>query len=504
MPNDSVRPPEESAQAQPRFGHRLLALAAVVHLLFWISLPTGLIDPLFNDGRHRIGKGADFFQFYQAGANLLRGTTIYQYTNLDRVPYGPFNKYPPLLPATVGVLAQVLSPWAAYTLWVACIGGMFAALQVLLRRLAGPRHFPAVLALSLVFTPFYLDLYHGQTNTLMALLIAWMVRAAERGPRGRDSLGLALSFNVKLNTLLLVPALFGPGNRRWLLGSGALAALIFLPYFAFFPGDLGFFLDYAFGPPTGYFYQGGNLGTYPLIQELVYLFTYGAPAVTAAQLGWTAAVLAITGLVHLGARRASSVDLVSLWMCAYFLAFKFIWEHHLVMLLPVLAVEYARNERRTVALLWAMLAAPTLFFLIDVDLGPGYTEVQPFWTAPTSIAYHASKVLPLLALFAVVAARLRGGCVAPRTVAASLAGVCLAGGLFLLVRPYSAKDHCALALVRARENDLAAAQRRLDLCVASPRPWRDGFFLYAELLDRLGRPAEADEMRARGHAADRP
>ena len=80
----------------------VLPLAIGVHLLFWLSLPTGLLDPLFNDSMHRIGKGGDFFQFYQAGAELLRGRTIYQYTVMDSVPYGPFNKYPPLLPATLG------------------------------------------------------------------------------------------------------------------------------------------------------------------------------------------------------------------------------------------------------------------------------------------------------------------------------------------------------------------------------------------------------------------
>ena len=133
---------EKTGLVRPRRGHESrhvtwrdtlvslpLWLVGIVHLLFWLSLPTGLLDPLFNDSMHRIGKGGDFFQFYQAGAELLRGRTIYQYTVMDSVPYGPFNKYPPLLPATLGIAAQVFSPRAAYAVWVACVGGLFAALQ---------------------------------------------------------------------------------------------------------------------------------------------------------------------------------------------------------------------------------------------------------------------------------------------------------------------------------------------------------------------------------------
>ena len=334
----------------------------------------------------------------------------------------------------------------------------------------------------------------------MALLIASILIALARGPRLKDSLGLAFSFNVKLMTLLLVPAMLKPRHVRWLLGASALSILLFLPYFAFFPADLLYFLRYAFGPATAYFYQGGNLGTYPLIEDLVFLFTYRAQAVTAAQIGWTGAVLVVTCLVHLRARRADSVDLVSLWMCTYFLAFKFIWEHHLVMLLPVLAVEYLRNDRRVVTLLWAILAAPTLFFLFDVSLGPGYTEVQFYWTGATSALYHASKVLPLLVFYVVVAARLLDRSVGLKTVAMSLATACLVGGMIFLAQPTSAKDHCALALLSVRRHDIEAARRHFDLCVGAQRPWREGFFLYAEFLERLGRSGAARTMRQRGDA----
>ena len=474
-----------------------LPAALLVHLLFWVSLPTGLLDPLFNDSVHRIGKGGDFMQFYQAGANLLRGRSIYQYESLDRVPYGPHNKYPPLLPATLGVGAQVLAPTTAYALWAISIGGLFVALLLSLRRLVGADHFPAVLCLSLAFTPFYLDLFHGQTNCLMAVLLALVLVALLRGPHRRSALALALSFNVKLNTALLLPAMLRRAHLRWLLGACAIAVLLFLPYFAFFPDDLGYFLHYAFAPATSYFYQAGNLGTYPLIQEAVFLFSYSAGVVSTTQMGWTGAVLLVTCLVHWRARRADSVDLSSLWMCTYFLAFKFIWEHHLVMLLPVLAVEYLRNHRRLVAVLWILLAMPTVFVLLDVDLGPGYTEVQPYWTGATSGVYHASKVVPLVGLYGAVAARLLGWRSRPVALAAALTSLCLVGGLLFALHPATSKDECARAMRSLRARDVPAARRHLDAAVADARPWSGSYFLYSELLDRLGDHEKARVMRQR-------
>ena len=478
-----------------------LPVALVIHLLFWVSLPTGLLDPVFNDSVHRIGKGGDFLQFYQAGSNLLRGRSIYQYAKLDRVSHGPHNKYPPLLPATLGVGTQALAPGTAYALWAIVIGGLFVALQLLLRRLVGPEHFPAVLCLSLAFTPFYLELFHGQTNCLMAVLLALVLVGLMRGPRQRDALALAVSFNVKLNTVLLLPAMLRRAHLRWLIRACALAVLLFLPYFAFFPGDLGYFLRYAFAPANSYFYQAGNLGTYPLIEELVFLFSYGGQAVTATQTGWTAAVLLVTSLVHWRARRVDPIDLASLWMCTYFLAFKFIWEHHLVMLLPILAVEYLRNHRRLVTALWILLALPTAFILLDVDLGPGYTEVQPYWTGAASALYHASKVVPLVALYWAVAARLLAWRPRPAALAAALASLCLMGGLLFALHPATSKDECTRALRSLRARDIPSARLHLDASVAAVRTWPDSVFLYSELLDRLGDREGARMMRQRHPAS---
>jgi hypothetical protein len=480
----------------------LLPLAAGVHLALWASLPTGLLDRLFNDATHRIGKGGDFFQFYQAGANLLRGLTIYQRPELDRVPFGPLNKYPPLLPATLGVASQLLDPEAAYAVWVACVGAMFGVMVWLFRRLVGPEHHGPVALFCLAYTPFYLDLYHGQTNTLMALLVTLVLLSLARGPRPRDGVVLALSLNVKLNTLLLAPAFLRREHLRWLATAAGLSALLFAPYFAFFPDDLAFFVRYALGPPTTYFYQAGNVGSYPLLQEAVYAFTYRFATVARVQQLWTLGVLLAAGAVHLRARGRDPLDLAALWLATYFLAFKFVWEHHLVMALPLLALEYKRGERGTVALLWTLLAVPTVFVLVDHDLGPGYKEIQLFWTARTSALYHACKLVPLAALWVVVAARLLGRRVRPPHAALGMAVAWALGALFFVTRPASSKDECALALEAAIGRDVVAARDHFERAIAHPRPWRDAFVRYGDMLAGLGDEEGAKAMRAR--AADVP
>ena len=502
---------ESRGGAKPAVGTRPSALARGVlpffaplavglHLLFWVSLPTGLLDRFFNDATHRIGKGGDFFQFYQAGANLLRGLSIFRYGPSDSVPYGPHNRYPPLLPATLGVLAQLLPPEAAYAAWTVTIGVLFAATVYLLRRVVGPAHHAFVACFCLAYTPLYVELYHGQTNALGALLVTLLVLTLERTPRVRDAWMLAVTLNVKLNTALLIPALVRRKHLAWLAAAGALAALLFVPYFVLFPADVGAFLSVF--KSQGQLYQAGNLGSYPLLQDIVYGVTYDGGTVMRVQVAFTGLVLVTTMAVHFRARAAAPIDLVALWLATFFLAFKFVWEHHLVMALPLLALEYRRGDRRTVALLWALLALPTTFALIDFDLGPGYTEVQPFWTTQASALYHSCKVVPLLVLYGVVAARLLGRTPRPREAVAALALAWGLGAAYFTTRPLTTKDECALGLQSILRNDLDSARAHFERSTGGAHPWRDGFVRYADMLAGLGDAEGAARLRKR--AAELP
>lgn len=70
---------------------------AAGHALFWVSLRTRWLDPLFGDCMHLFGPGCDFFALYQAGAAALRGESLYTYApERTLVPYGYPFRYLPL------------------------------------------------------------------------------------------------------------------------------------------------------------------------------------------------------------------------------------------------------------------------------------------------------------------------------------------------------------------------------------------------------------------------
>ena len=92
-------------------------------------------------------------------------------------------------------------------------------------------------------------------------------------------------------------------------------------------------------------------------------------------------------------------------MTAYFLLYHHVWEHHYVMLLPVMVVLAMRHESWWLCALYLLLALPTPFYLIDphgqvaiVD-AMRWTPIRPLWQ---DLLYHASKAVPALLLYAVL------------------------------------------------------------------------------------------------------
>ncbi len=494
----------------PRFdrsGKRTAALlipSICIHLLFLVSLTNGILDPLFNASSHRIGQGADFYQFYQAGRSLVQGMSIYQHIDPSSLPYGPSFRYPPLMACGVGLAFQPFTPETARLIWCIVSELFFLATVALLWRIAGSSRALPVAALCLMFTPLYTDLYLGQTNTLMALLIALIICFALRNRNALASSSLAVSINVKFNTLLLLPVLLIRENRRFLLRTLVLTGALFIPYFLFFPEDLFYFFEFIFRVPDDYLYQAGNLGSYPFIQEIVYLFTYDDGILRGIQALWSLSVLLLTVWIFLRSKNPDTLDVVSLFLCAYFLTFKYIWEHHLVMLLPVLTVEYIRNRRSVIVFLWILLALPTVFFFVDLDLGVGYTELQPYLSDGNSMLYHSCKFLPLIILYAAVSLRQLGYALELKPALATSAAVVLAGAVVFFLKPPSGKDHCSRALRYARQQNAGSAVVQFEHCVRSSPKYLRGYFHYGQFLMKMGERerAEAVYREARSIALD--
>ncbi len=464
--------------------------------MFWNSLGSGFLNPLFNDTSHRIGAGSDFFQFYQAGSDILKGHSIYQTEGKKlTVPYAALYKYPPFLAYSVGIVSQYLNFWTAYKIWIVAIVFFFALMLVLIYKIIDdPDAFFWILIFSMMYTPFYIDLYMGQTNTLMGLFVAGIMFSFLKNRKIMNIIFLSLSLNIKLNTAFLIPAYFNKTQIKKVWFVIPLSLILFIPYFLFFPKDIGYFINYVFGSPLDYFYQAGNVGIYPLISEISYVFTYNINFINAVQILWGLTVILFTLWVQLRLknRQPDMLDLVSLWLCAFFISYKFIWEHHLVMLIPVLAMEFKKNNRKVIGFLWFLLGIPTVFYFLNMNLGKSYTEIQPFWTEAQSVLYHSCKIIPLVTLYICVLRRLFAKKNNIKAVLVSYSILICAVFIFYNIKPISARDYIAVAKTAFVNKDYERAHANFKRAINTDPYYINTWMEYISFLSSIG---EREKMR---------
>ena len=416
----------------------LLVLAFVVHGVMLVSWRTGMLNSLFFDATVTRGRrGWDFYALYQAGHNVLTGHSVYESDGrqIDVVipdgTYTPF-RYLPLSAYTVGVLLNLVSPLWAYRLWVAFTEACLLACAALTWRMVKDRDRRArLVAMWLCYTPFYLELYMGQFSFVQGVLVFVMLlfalqrtgvqasagRAAPDGkcvPLGRGfDLAWIGSVLWKQNTALFLPLMLRLGRWR-ALGLLALSLLVTAgPYFALVPHSLDAFLGNLRGEAP--WFQFGNLG----FRQLVFDAMWSAGDVLGVEIpgslyaGVQTAVVVLFLLVPLALtildRRPDVVTHLSLWMSTYYLVYHHVWEHHYVMILPVLVILAMRDRSPWLWAIYALLALPTPFRLIDpqgrvaVLDAMRWTPIRPLWK---DLVYHASKAVPVLALYCALAWRI--------------------------------------------------------------------------------------------------
>lgn len=412
----------------------LLAVGLVVHLVFFSSLSLKFLNPLADDTTHRRGQGVDFYAVYQAGRNVIDGVSIYEEKPEHFVvPYNYPYRYHPMVALTVGLAANLVTPALAYTLWILLQELLLLANILLTRTLFADRRKANIAStLWLVFFPLYLELYMGQFSFLMASLVFWTVLYWHRGNRWRGNAAWTVSLLVKSNTGIFLPLLVKLGRWKLIAGAAAVVGLVSAPYFLLVPGSFQDFAGNITEPltvPTIAGNQGfvGLLGiSWLRLGELwpdsIFLVTKHLEDLNAALptpvMIWTAGVLAITVAVTVQCRRVDWIELLALWMIAYFLFYKHIWEHQYVMALPVFVLLYWRRDTSPVAravqawMLWtsyALAALPTAFVFIDkanVMIDPEY-----YWSNTESLLFHLPKPAGMVLLFISLAVALwtRGG-----------------------------------------------------------------------------------------------
>jgi hypothetical protein len=210
----------------------------------------------------------------------------------------------------------------------------------------------------------------------------------------------------KINTIVFAPVMLRLRRFRALGLATVVITLTTVPYFLVFPAHLrDFVLNNFGGGVTGH--ELGNLGLRQLVFET--LVALGAPpdVQRVAQLILVAVIVSLALTVTF--RRSTSsfhgraADLLSLWLVAFFLVSPQVWEHHHVMLLPVLVVAYWQKPAWPVVLIWFLLALPTPFGFVGLQpvIAANHDlrafPIQPVWQP---MLQHASKAVPTLLLFA--------------------------------------------------------------------------------------------------------
>ncbi|MGC9360333.1 MAG: glycosyltransferase family 87 protein [Anaerolineae bacterium] len=398
----------QGEQRQRVAGRLLLLVALLFHLSLLISWRAGFWNRFTFDSAATQGwRGWDFFAIYQAGHNVLTGASIYKSDNdaIDVVVprYTPY-RYLPFPAYTLGVVLNAVPPLWAFRLWTVLIVLVWWACAWLSYGMGRDPWERAILAsMWLLFSPFYLEIYLGQFSAIQGALVLLMLLAVSRRlPGWVLDASWAASLIWKQNTALLAPVLLR--DRKWhalLVGAGAVLVTS-VPYFLWYPGSIRQFgSNLVSGVPS---HQLGNLG----VRQLLYSITSAvwpslpADAHSSIQSAWVIMVV-VVGLVvtFVGSRWDPALGMC-FWFTTYFVVYHHVWEHHYVMLLPVLVILYHRYRSPWLLLAYGLVALWTPYALID-PVGMAAYHAPMRWTPldppVLDVLYHASKAAPALGLW---------------------------------------------------------------------------------------------------------
>lgn len=426
----------------------VFAAACVLQIIFVISLVTGFLNPLFVEAVEGHGQASDFFGIYQAGSNLLEGYSIYDHWDYENeapqvVPFYYFYRYLPPTAYGAALLTLLFSPWTAYWVWMVLNEALLALVVLsILRASPWPRGRRWIAAsLWLGFFPFYIEQIMGQFSFTMAVLL-WVLWRYETPPSltvPADSsggwLGLrsvlgrwrryswsddragplsvlltwSASVTVKSFSVLLAFPFLRDLRLKRILGAGALAAAVSLPYFAFRPADVVEFARLNFKPFPPIYKASMALRT--MVHDIASQILPNAPEffgqgleryIVSASSGLVL-ILAIWATLRLRnvtweRTTRAGIDIL-LWVTAFFLTYKSIWEYHYVMLLPAVTAVYLATGSRAVLTLGVLLGLPTLYAATPLIAGvPAEAKIYE-WPGWYHVLHYSMKVLPTLGLF---------------------------------------------------------------------------------------------------------
>ena len=401
-------------------GKVILVAGVLLHLSMLLSLQWGFLNPLFDDAQHRSGQGVDFYSVVQAGKNLVDGVSVYSTKPVEQiVPYYNPYRYHPFVAGTIGLLSILLRPDISYILWVLIQEGLLL-LNILLTRslFSDARSAAEATGLWLLFSPYYLELYMGQFSFLMGSLLFWSMLAWMKGRERPGDISWVLSLMVKSNSGVFVPVLLKLGRWKFVVAAGATSIAIAIPYFIAQPGSLADF-SRNFTESIKAQTLFGNQGFAALLGVVVlrsagvwsdFVHEFALRIETMNEMlilplaAWTVIVVALALVVTVRTSRDSGMALLLLWILAYFLFYKHVWEHQYVMIIPFFVLLYHQIKKGMLTIplsffwiVFSIVALPTGF--VFIDRSPVLFDPEIQWRTWESILFHGPKPLAVLALF---------------------------------------------------------------------------------------------------------
>jgi hypothetical protein len=312
----------------------------------------------------RLNPGYDFFQIYRSGLGLRQGIGIYDIlltgeaksvgAELDtQIPFHPPNRYFPIMSFTAGYPLSFMSPWQAYLLWVILIEcSLGITIFLTLKWYGWGRGFWGAL-LWIWFTPYYLDIYLGQTSFIVAVLLFVLLAGLDRSKPGFVGFAYTTGLLIKPVPLYLTFVLLGLKRWKTLAAGMGLLLLTSFGYFVSYPEELSGFLSWCVGmKPLPSINLPGILG-YVLPFGIIQLFSV---SILFATLYFTVRY------------KSQPVLTASLWVAAYFLTYTHLWEHHYAFMVSVLILLWIRTGSHSLLILFLLIALPSPYLLIDPSL----------------------------------------------------------------------------------------------------------------------------------------
>jgi alpha-1,2-mannosyltransferase len=357
----------------------------------------------------------DYGPFHAAAIAIREGLDPYSFDDLQqaarigRLPAVHPYFYPPLL-AELLLPATWLTAFDARLVWMVLTIASFLGAIALLQRWLGHRDVMATtsfLVAVCALWPLRSTQMMGQVNGMVLLLIVlWWVHR-ERSPWAGGFLGLAAAIKMSPLLLVLVP-LSERRLRESLVVTGTAGGLVLGSCALLGARGMRFFGDVATGFLPGHQYHGLDvpidLAGNHSIAALAYGIFDGAARTdplhlsTGASIFQVCAILALLAGVAFAVRRGATIEgRTAALVVVMIIAPTYGFEHHVafvVLAIALVCLLVAQGALRT-AWMWALVVALGLLTEHEASFVP------PDW-APRGwvVLGHASKLVPLLAVYA--------------------------------------------------------------------------------------------------------